>query len=107
MMLSQLSAGAPAVEIGSLAYDDRAVEPGALFFCVTGRHSDGHDHAPAAVARGAAALVVERPLDLGVPEIRVDSVREAMAPLAVRFNGDPSASLRVAGVTGTNGKTTT
>jgi UDP-N-acetylmuramoyl-L-alanyl-D-glutamate--2,6-diaminopimelate ligase len=107
MMLSQLSAGAPAVEIGSLAYDDRAVEPGALFFCVTGQHSDGHDHAPAAVARGAAALVVERPLELGVPEIRVDSVREAMAPLAVRFNGDPSASLRVAGVTGTNGKTTT
>ncbi|MGH2849940.1 MAG: UDP-N-acetylmuramoyl-L-alanyl-D-glutamate--2,6-diaminopimelate ligase [Solirubrobacteraceae bacterium] len=107
MMLSQLSAGAPAVEIGSLAYDDRAVEPGALFFCVTGLQSDGHDHAPAAIARGAVALVVERPLDLGVAEIRVDSVREAMAPLAVRFNGDPSASLRVAGVTGTNGKTTT
>jgi UDP-N-acetylmuramoyl-L-alanyl-D-glutamate--2,6-diaminopimelate ligase len=107
MLLSQLSAGGPPVEVASLAYDSRAVTPGALFFCVPGEHSDGHDHAADAVARGAVALVVERPLRLGVPELLVDSVRAAMAPLAVRFNGDPSASLRVIGVTGTNGKTTT
>ena len=80
--------------------------PGTLFFCVPGQRSDGHDHAADAVARGAVALVVERPLGLGVPELRVESVRAAMAPLAARFYGDPSASLRVVGVTGTNGKTT-
>src|SRR5579862_1398477 len=107
MLLSELSAGAPAVDVASLAYDSRAVRPGALFFCVPGERSDGHDHAPDAIARGAVALVVERPLALGVPELEVGSVRAAMAPLAVRFYGDPSARLRVVGVTGTNGKTTT
>ena len=106
MLLSQLSAGAAPIEIASLAYDSRSVTPGALFFCVRGHDSDGHDHAADAVARGAVALVVERPLALGVPEVEVESVRAAMAPLAVRFYGDPSASLRVVGVTGTNGKTT-
>jgi UDP-N-acetylmuramoyl-L-alanyl-D-glutamate--2,6-diaminopimelate ligase len=106
MLLSQLSAGGAAIEIASLAYDSRSVTPGALFFCVPGHRSDGHDHAADAVARGAVALVVERPLGLGVAELEVASVREAMAPLAVRFHGDPSASLRVVGVTGTNGKTT-
>jgi UDP-N-acetylmuramoyl-L-alanyl-D-glutamate--2,6-diaminopimelate ligase len=106
MLLSQLSAGGAPIEIASLAYDSRSVTPGALFFCVTGLSSDGHDHAADAIARGAVALVVERSLDLGVPEIRVESVRAVMAPLAARFYGDPSASLRVVGVTGTNGKTT-
>ena len=68
---------------------------------------DGHEFAPDAIERGAVALVVERPLHLGVPEIRVPDVRAAMAPAAARFNGDPSATLQVVGVTGTNGKTTT
>ena len=72
-----------------------------------GFRSDGHDFAAQAVARGAAALVVERPLGLGVPEVLVASARAAMAPLAARFYGDPSGELRVVGVTGTNGKTTT
>src|SRR5579862_649332 len=107
MLLSQLSGGAPPIEVSSLAYDSRTVTPGALFFCVSGLRSDGHEHAPAAIERGAVALVVERPLGLGVPEIVVRDVREAMAALAVAFHGDPSATLRVAGVTGTNGKTTT
>ena len=56
---------------------------------------------------GAVALVVERPLGLGVPELLVASARAAMAPLAARFYGDPSRELQVVGVTGTNGKTTT
>ena len=60
MLLSQLSAGAAPIEISSLAYDSRSVTPGALFFCVRGSHSDGHEHAGAALARGAVALVVER-----------------------------------------------
>ncbi len=106
MLLSQLSAGAAPIEITSLAYDSRSVTPGALFFCVSGRSSDGHEHAAAALSRGAVALVVERPLALGVPEIEVASARAAMAEIAIRFYGDPSASLRVVGVTGTNGKTT-
>ena len=99
--------GAPEVEISGLAYSSQSVTPGALFFCVPGFRSDGHDFAPDAVARGAAALVTERRLDLGVPEIVVDDVRAAMGPAAARFYGDPTAELDVVGITGTNGKTTT
>ncbi|HEY2215880.1 MAG TPA: UDP-N-acetylmuramyl-tripeptide synthetase, partial [Solirubrobacteraceae bacterium] len=98
---------AGAVEITGLAYDSRAVSNGELFFCVSGFEVDGHDYAPQAIAAGAAALVVERPLGLGVPELLVPSARAVMAPLAARFYGDPTAQLRVVGVTGTNGKTTT
>lgn len=98
---------AAGLDITGLAYDNRAVAPGTLFFCVPGFTRDGHDFAPQAVADGAVALVVERPLNLGVPEIQVHSVRRAMAPVAARFYGDPTAELQVAGVTGTNGKTTT
>jgi UDP-N-acetylmuramoyl-L-alanyl-D-glutamate--2,6-diaminopimelate ligase len=94
-------------EVSSLAYDSRRVLPGALFFCVTGLQSDGHRFAGEAIERGAAALVVERPLGLGVPEIQVESVRASMGPIAASFHGDPTAELRVIGVTGTNGKTTT
>jgi UDP-N-acetylmuramoyl-L-alanyl-D-glutamate--2,6-diaminopimelate ligase len=83
------------------------VGPGALFFCVPGDRADGHDFAPEAVAAGAAALVVERPLKAGVPQAVVDSVRAAMPRAAVAFFGDPTAELAVAGITGTNGKTTT
>jgi UDP-N-acetylmuramoyl-L-alanyl-D-glutamate--2,6-diaminopimelate ligase len=104
---SGLTGDAAEVEIASLAYDSRRVQPGALFFCVPGEHSDGHDHAAQAVQAGAAALVVERPLGQGVPEVIVESARAAMGPVAARFYGDPTAELQVVGVTGTNGKTTT
>jgi UDP-N-acetylmuramoyl-L-alanyl-D-glutamate--2,6-diaminopimelate ligase len=99
--------GDPDTDIASLAYDSSRVEPGALFFCVRGQRADGHEFAPAAVQRGAAALVVERRLDLPVSQAVVADARAAMAPIAVRFWGDPTATLRVAGITGTNGKTTT
>jgi UDP-N-acetylmuramoyl-L-alanyl-D-glutamate--2,6-diaminopimelate ligase len=99
--------GEPGVEISDLAYDSRTVEPGTLFFCVVGERADGHEFAPRAVERGAAALVVERELELGVPQVVVADARVAMAPIAARFQGDPTAELRVAGITGTNGKTTT
>jgi UDP-N-acetylmuramoyl-L-alanyl-D-glutamate--2,6-diaminopimelate ligase len=95
------------LDITGLAYDDRLVEPGMLFFCVRGFTRDGHDFAPQALERGAAALVVERHLDLGAPQIQVADVRQAMAPAAARFYGDPTARLQTVGVTGTNGKTTT
>src|ERR671918_1149919 len=115
MRLSELIAGVPVeavrgdaeVEVVDLVYDSQRVGPGALFFCVRGMSSDGHEFAPEVVERGAAALVVERELDLPVPQVVVADARAAMAPLAVRFWGDPTAELSVTGITGTNGKTTT
>src|SRR5919206_1817363 len=104
-VLGDAARDAPPVEVTARAYDNRLVTPGTLFFCVPGFTRDGHDFAPDAVARGAAALVVARPLGLGVPEVLVDDVRAAMAVAAARFYGDPTARLRVVGITGTNGKT--
>src|SRR5690242_9938312 len=116
MRLADLVAGLPgarvvgdaSVVVGDLAYDSRKVEPGTLFFCVVGEKVDGHEFGPRAVEDGAAALVVERELtELAVPQVVVEDSRAAMAPLAARFWGDPTAELRMVGVTGTNGKTTT
>jgi len=100
------AADAADVEVAALAYDNRRVTPGTVFFCVRGFTRDGHDFAADAIARGAVALVVDHPLGLGVPEILVDDVRRAMAPAAARLHGDPTATLRTIGITGTNGKTT-
>jgi UDP-N-acetylmuramoyl-L-alanyl-D-glutamate--2,6-diaminopimelate ligase len=99
--------GAPSVEILDLAYDPLAVTPGSLFFCIPGARVDGHELAADAVASGAVALVVERPVEADVPQLTVPSVRAAMGPASVLFFGDPSRELDVAAVTGTNGKTTT
>ncbi len=99
--------GDPSIEVESLAYDNRGVEPGALFFCVPGEKADGHDFAAAALEAGAVGLVVERELDLDVTQVVAADARAAMAPLAARFWGDPTSELQVVGVTGTNGKTTT
>lgn len=93
-------------DISDLAFSSRDAAPGTLFFCVKGFTSDGHDFAADAVSRGAAALVCERPLDLGVPEFLVDDARAAMPRLARVFYEDPSSDLDVVGITGTNGKTT-
>jgi UDP-N-acetylmuramoyl-L-alanyl-D-glutamate--2,6-diaminopimelate ligase len=96
------------VEVTDLAYDARAVTPGALFFCIPGKRADGHDFAAEAVDRGAVGLVVERRLDdLDIPQLIVPSVRAAMGPAAADFFGRPSDTLEIAAVTGTNGKTTT
>ena len=100
--------GDGSVEISELVYDSRKASPGTLFFCVRGAKVDGHEFAPRVVEEGAVALVVERELtELAVPQVVVADSRAAMAPLAARFYGDPTAELRVVGVTGTNGKTTT
>jgi len=99
--------GRASVEIADLAYDARAVGPGSLFFCVSGTRADGHEFAPAALGNGAVALVVERPLELDAPQLVVPSARAAMAVGADEFFGRPTEELQVAGVTGTNGKTTT
>ena len=95
------------VVVRDVEHDSRRVGPGVLFCCVPGVNTDGHDHAADAVAAGAVALLVERPLDLGVPQLVVPSVRHAMGPAASLVHGDPSTDLTVIGVTGTNGKTTT
>ena len=99
--------GSPAVEVRDLAYDARAVISGALFFAVPGEHADGHAFAGAAVEAGAVGLVVERRLDLPVPQVVVADSRAAMAPVADVFFGEPTRELEVVGVTGTSGKTTT
>src|SRR5919197_2647671 len=107
MTLRQLTGNGPDVEISALAYRSSSVTPGTLFFCVRGFTSDGHDFAADAVERGAVALVCERPLGLGVPEVIVADARAEMPRVAVRFFGDPTRELQLVGVTGTNGKTTT
>jgi UDP-N-acetylmuramoyl-L-alanyl-D-glutamate--2,6-diaminopimelate ligase len=125
MRLSELLAALPAplaprsVDAGraddpvirGLTYDSRRVSPGDLFFALRGAAADGHDFLPQALGLGAAALVVERvPPGFdprGRPLVRVPDSRRALAPIAARFYGDPSAELALVGVTGTNGKTST
>ncbi len=100
--------GIPVGEISALAYDSRAVNPGTLFFAVPGVHVDGHDFVADAVAAGAAAVVVERELSgVEVPQLVVDRTRRALADAADAWFGRPSEKLRVIGITGTDGKTTT
>jgi UDP-N-acetylmuramoyl-L-alanyl-D-glutamate--2,6-diaminopimelate ligase len=99
--------GDVSVKVTNLAYDSRKAGPGTLFFCVVGERQDGHEFAGQVVEAGAVALVVERELDVSVPQVVVPSARAAMAPFAAAFWGDPTAELKVVGVTGTNGKTTT
>ncbi|MBU3688284.1 MAG: UDP-N-acetylmuramoyl-L-alanyl-D-glutamate--2,6-diaminopimelate ligase [Acidimicrobiales bacterium mtb01] len=94
--------------VTSVTHDSREVAPGSIFCCVRGQRADGHDFAAEAVARGAVALVVERPLPgVTIPQIEVADSRIALARLSCEFFGHPSRQLRVIGVTGTNGKTTT
>src|SRR5438132_1014608 len=102
-----LEPGEDATEVTDLAFDSRRASPGSLFFCRPGAIDDGHRHAPAAVAAGAVGLVVERVLNVPVPQLVVEDARGAMSLVAGPFFGHPSRSLALAGVTGTNGKTTT
>lgn len=93
-------------EITSIAFDSRAVKPGALFFCLTGTE-DGHDYAFRAVLSGAAAVVCARPLGVGVPEVVVADTRVALSRACAAFYRHPERKLKLLAVTGTNGKTTT
>jgi UDP-N-acetylmuramoyl-L-alanyl-D-glutamate--2,6-diaminopimelate ligase len=99
--------GRAPVEIADLAYDARDATAGSLFFCVPGSRADGHEFAAEAVVNGAVALVVERPLELEVPQLVVGDARRAMGVAADEFFERPTEKLELAGVTGTNGKTTT
>src|SRR4029079_4775165 len=88
------------VEVTSIDLDSRAVRPGSLFCCIRGAHTDGHEHARAAVEQGAVAVLADHLLDVDVPCVVVPDTRPAMAHLAVRFNGDPASSMTVFGVSG-------
>ncbi|KAB8142346.1 UDP-N-acetylmuramoyl-L-alanyl-D-glutamate--2,6-diaminopimelate ligase [Chloroflexia bacterium SDU3-3] len=98
-------------EIETLAYDSRAVRPGGVFVAVKGFHTDGHAYIPQALAAGASAVIYEdeaaAPLLGGVASARVPNARVALAPLAAALYGHPGRQMRVVGITGTDGKTTT
>ena len=115
MRLEELARGAGAVlegnadpEITGIAYDSRRVDTGDLFVAVQGLHVDGHHYLAEAVAKGAAAIAIER--DVKAPEgatvLRMASTRVGLAEFAAEFYGRPSRRLKVAGITGTDGKTT-
>ncbi len=101
--------GTADVDITTVAYDSRRVERGSLFICIKGAVADGHRFAEAAVNKGASALVVED--DVTVPEnvtvIRVEDSRYALACISAEYFGNPADKLKVIGITGTKGKTTT
>ncbi len=102
--------GESQVEIAALNYDSRRVAEGDCFFAVVGVQSDGHNYIPQAVARGAHAVVCERlpeKLADGVCYVQVSDTNAAMAAMAAEFYDHPSRELKLVGVTGTNGKTTT
>jgi len=99
--------GGPPASFATLRVDSRSIEPGDLFCAIEGTRVDGHGFVDAAAAAGASAAVVDRELSAAIPLLRVPDTRVAAAHLASLVAGDPAASLRIAGVTGTNGKTTT
>lgn len=107
--LGKLLQGSPDTEVNRVVYDSRQAQPGALFVAVPGFKTDGHAFVADAVRRGASAVVVEQPVDAPpqVAVLQVGSARKALASLAARLYRWPSRKLRVIGVTGTNGKTTT
>lgn len=93
--------------ITSIEMDSREVKPGSLFICINGYTVDGHDYARKAVENGAVAILAERELDVAVPVVLVKDTKRSMAVLADIFYGQPTHSMHLIGVTGTNGKTTT
>ncbi len=95
------------VEITSLCIDSRKAEAGALFFCTPGLQVDAHKFAPQAVEKGAVALIVQRKLELDVPQVLVEDVRKALSYIAAEYFGNPAEKLMMLGITGTKGKTTT
>ena len=99
--------GAGERDVRSIAYDSRRVREGGLFVAVEGFHRDGHDFAADAAARGAVAVVAQRDVPVGVPVAVVADSRIALADLASEFFDHPTRRLKLAAVTGTDGKTTT
>ncbi|NIA24190.1 MAG: UDP-N-acetylmuramoyl-L-alanyl-D-glutamate--2,6-diaminopimelate ligase [Gammaproteobacteria bacterium] len=96
----------PDVQIEDVEHDSRHVRPGTLFVAIRGFTTDGHRFVAAAVAAGAAAVCVEHPVQVPVPQLVVGETRAALGPLAAAVHGHPARKMDVVGVTGTNGKTT-
>ena len=99
--------GAQDVRVNACTADSRSCQPGDLFVALVGTNNDGHDHYEEAFARGASAMLVERMLPVDVPQCVVPDTRVAHGQLCQALAGHPSQSLKLIGVTGTNGKTTT
>ena len=100
--------GQSSVAVRGLAYHSGRIQPGFIFFCLKGNRADGHDFIPQAVAAGAVAVILEKDREVqGAVKILVPNVRAAMAAISQLFYDSPAAKLRLIGVTGTNGKTTT
>lgn len=97
----------PDPEISSLHLNSREVRPGGLFVAVPGLKVDGHEYIDSAVIRGAAAVISQKPVALNVWNIEVENSRKALAALSSQFYGNPSEKMKIIGITGTNGKTTT
>ena len=92
----------------SCSVDSRRCRPGDLFVALAGSRHDGHDFAAEAVARGAVAVLAQRPIaGISVPQCVVPDTRAALGRLCQALAGNPSRRLKVIGITGTNGKTTT
>lgn len=94
------------VDIKGISFNSNTINSHEIFVCLKGEHVDGHDFAQAAFEKGATALMVEKPLNIEVPQLVVNSCQESIADLAATFYHNPSFELNLMGVTGTNGKTT-
>ena len=96
-------------DISCVTYDSRKVEPGCVFVCMVGAVTDGHKYIPDVVAKGAAAVVVERDVEVpsNVTVLKVSNSRLALAELAAAWFDHPAEELTTIGITGTKGKTTT
>lgn len=98
----------PPVEVTDVVYDSRKAKPGCVFVCLRGASSDGHRYAAQAAAAGAAAIVAEEPVEADAPVVLVPDTKAALALLSAEFFGNPAKNaIRVIGITGTKGKTTT
>jgi len=95
------------MEISGVSYDSRTTRPGDLFVAMTGFETDGHAYIPKAAEAGAAAVLCQRPPENGLPYVRVEDSRRALAVLGANFYGHPAEQMTMVGITGTNGKTTT